>query len=334
MQLRVGDLRICRYGVDNRHLKGAVPYMALALECLQHVGGLIHSTQKRHAAALVDPGHSIIQIVGCLDFHLFQWAMPCSSSMPEAFESVWPEDFLLCNCVGIANVLDGPVARAPAGCFISRNRQYPVMTSQIGFAGVPMPSAANSKAVIRLPCSGLVAQEPFARAAASNNKRPFPDGLLEDQDEVRGMMLTFPAWWTRRRAWLEHLIAGYEHLGFGKDIVRLVFTAGHPALVANTAFGPEKFQFLQQHLGILPQHALAADPTILRRSLDRLIRPRVLLMLHKEHESCYSFPDIGHLFSMSDAKFCSTMALCSIDAYHAFIEGLCSSSCLTGLKNP
>ncbi|KAK9837765.1 hypothetical protein WJX74_004639 [Apatococcus lobatus] len=174
----------------------------------------------------------------------------------------------------------------------------------------------------------------MGKASNRQNAGNSVEGLLEDQDEVRGMMLTFPAWWTRRRAWLEHLIAGYEHLGFGKDIVRLVFTAGHPALVANTAFGPEKFQFLQQHLGILPQHALAADPTILRRSLDRLIRPRVLLMLHKEHESCYSFPDIGHLFSMSDAKFCSTMALCSIDAYHAFIEGLCSSSCLTGLKNP
>lgn len=39
-----------------------------------------------------------------------------------------------------------------------------------------------------------------------------------------------------------------------------------------------------------PQQVLAADPSFLQCSLGRLIKPRVLLMLHKEHASCYNCP--------------------------------------------
>ncbi len=61
-------------------------------------------------------------------------------------------------------------------------------------------------------------------------------------------------------------------------------------MYADTALGPQKLLFLQQHLGLTPQQVLAADRKCLQRSFDRLIRPRVLMMLHQEHTSCYDFP--------------------------------------------
>ena len=47
---------------------------------------------------------------------------------------------------------------------------------------------------------------------------------------------------------------------------------------------------MRDRLGMSPREVLAADPGFLQRSLEKLIRPRVLLVLHKEHSSCYDFP--------------------------------------------
>ena len=70
----------------------------------------------------------------------------------------------------------------------------------------------------------------------------------------------------------------------------LCHAAGHPTVHADTAFGPEKLRFMQEQAWMEPQQVLAEDRAFLQRSLDKRIRPRVLLMLFREHPGCWNFP--------------------------------------------
>ncbi len=52
--------------------------------------------------------------------------------------------------------------------------------------------------------------------------------LVGDKFEVRGMMVLFPAWWTRPAGRLTSIVTSYQQHGFSQDAIRFIFTGeGH-----------------------------------------------------------------------------------------------------------
>ncbi|KAK9863488.1 hypothetical protein WJX84_000949 [Apatococcus fuscideae] len=147
-------------------------------------------------------------------------------------------------------------------------------------------------------------------------------GIIQEGAQVRRMMLQYPAWWTRSAERLEQVTADYERLGFSHDTIKFVFAAGHPTVHADTAFGPEKLRFMQEQAWMEPQQVLAEDRAFLQRSLDKRIRPRVLLMLFREHPGCWNFPDLGRLLGPSDQHFCNELAFVNLEEYSSYVERL------------
>lgn len=64
---------------------------------------------------------------------------------------------------------------------------------------------------------GFAADGPFNQGSVTAE-------LLRDQEEVKAMLLRFPAWWTRPAGRLKQVAADYAHLGFSKDTIRFIFT--------------------------------------------------------------------------------------------------------------
>ena len=80
----------------------------------------------------------------------------------------------------------------------------------------------NTREARATACSSLLSKGSVANV--QRGQRLMIAGLLRDQEEVKAVLLRFPAWWTRPAARLEQVAAHYERLGFSMDTIRFIFT--------------------------------------------------------------------------------------------------------------
>ena len=70
-----------------------------------------------------------------------------------------------------------------------------------------------------------------------------------------------------------------------------VWLAVAPPKVAFLAPGaPQKLSFMKTTLGRSPASVLKEFPRFCTYSLSKIIKPRVLFVLHLQHPACYDFP--------------------------------------------